>query len=853
MIQTRYSYTVRFLRTDGERSLGDEAVNFLQSEGITLERSAANTPAQNGHAERAGRTILTVARALRIHARLPEDLWPSLVQTAGYLLNRTPTFSLRWKTPFEEIHSSQPDLSHLHVIGCKTFILQYGIPRARKLAPRTKAGYLLGYDSTNIFLLWIPTEKRIVRSRDVTFTDQLYHPTQTPLEIDQELQLPARTIEVHEQEMSDNDNESDIGDTIIPKQLLPTKESGTQKAPQEVDMLPTPSLTPTPEPQSSQLQVTRQTLSNFSQDNVLPEGSRRTRRPRHQAYHTILDSVDTLVGYHSAFSGGLTQPGTQRLHQDTLPPPPKNWRQMLQHPFVEQFKEAAQAEYDELNTQGTFEAVDKHRITHRILPLMWNFTYKLDSDGYLTRFKARICVRGDLQITQQETYAATLASNVFRTLMAVAAAKDLDITQLDAINAFLNSPIDDEIYVYFPEGYEVTGKILRLLKALYGLKQSPLLWYRHFCAILTQLGFQEVPGVNCLLRNDYLLVLFYVDDILVLNQSKDREKRDQFLAALHQRCKLRTLPVANWFLGIRIVRDRQRRLLWLCQDAYIDKIATKFNIDTYGRAPSTPLSGTDQLEPSDNQATSQEILAYQQRIGSINFAATMTRPDIAKVCSVLAQFLHNPSETHRRAADRVIAYLLFTKTQAIQYGIDGNPECYADAAFADNSDRRSSSGYLFKLYGGPICWSATKQQTVTTSTTEAEFLALADACKTVYAENRLFQSISLPTGTNIAITTVYSDNRQTVRLLHQETIKLSTKLKHVDIHQHWLRQEVQKGILQIKWVPTLEMVADGLTKVLPGQRFQRFMLQLGMKTVQIPQSKTLRNLGGCVTTQGSTL
>ena len=138
-------------------------------------------------------------------------------------------------------------------------------------------------------------------------------------------------------------------------------------------------------------------------------------------------------------------------------------------------------------------------------------------------------------------------------------------------------------------------------------------------------------------------------------------------------------------------------------------------------------------------------------------------------------------------------------------------ECSSDAAFADNLDRKSSHGYLFKLFGGPIAWKATKQTTVTTSSTEAELLAISTASKEVYWWNRFFKNLKFDIGHDINIE---CDNLQTIRLLSDEHPLLSTRLRHVDIHQHWLRQEVLAKRIAIKWIPTNEMPADGLTKLL---------------------------------------
>jgi Reverse transcriptase (RNA-dependent DNA polymerase) len=148
---------------------------------------------------------------------------------------------------------------------------------------------------------------------------------------------------------------------------------------------------------------------------------------------------------------------------------------MIKHRFSRDFRQAADREIQELEKKETFQWISRDSTTATPLPLTWVFKYKLDTDGYLTKFKARLCVRGDLQSTEQDTYAATLAVRTFRALMAISAAFDLEIRQFDAINAFVNSKLNEDIYCYSPEGYQRAGSCWHLLRALYGLKQSPQL------------------------------------------------------------------------------------------------------------------------------------------------------------------------------------------------------------------------------------------------------------------------------------------------------------------------------------------------------------------------------------------
>jgi hypothetical protein len=210
----------------------------------------------------------------------------------------------------------------------------------------------------------------------------------------------------------------------------------------------------------------------------------------------------------------------------------------------------------------------------------------------------------------------------------------------------------------------------------------------------------------------------------------------------------------------------------------------------------------------------------QQRVGSLGYAAITLRADIAKAHSKLSEFLTNPSPDHLAAAQHVISYLYGTKNYALRYSasslsLTGSVfDSSSDAAFADDISRRSSYGYLFSLFGGAIDWKAAIQRSVTKSTTEAELLAISQAAGLLQWWNRFFAAIDFNTEEKA---TLQCDNLQTVRILTKETMKLDTKLKHVDVHQLWLRQEVEAGRIHVNWVPTAQMPADGLTKLLPPQ------------------------------------
>ncbi|KAE8855424.1 hypothetical protein PTNB73_10081 [Pyrenophora teres f. teres] len=183
----------RYIRSDGEKGLGNEWKELIAAKGITFTPSPPDTPDQNGLAERSGGVIMATARKLRIQSRLPHKLWPHIVAHATRLLNRIPVQRKDWQTPFEMVHARQPDLSYVRIIGSRAYVLiknRRDRPARAKLQERALMGWLVGMEATNIYKIWIPQSNRVITSRDVRIDEKvLYDPQQStaPLERSQAL------------------------------------------------------------------------------------------------------------------------------------------------------------------------------------------------------------------------------------------------------------------------------------------------------------------------------------------------------------------------------------------------------------------------------------------------------------------------------------------------------------------------------------------------------------------------------------------------------------------------------------------------------------------------------------------
>jgi hypothetical protein len=926
----RWGLPIKAYKYDNERSAGRAVEDFLTDEGVIIEHSVVRTPETNSHAERSGGVILDRARALLIDANLPHDLWPEAIQSAVWIINRSPTrINNKWIIPWQEVmrHTATDgllpdvDLSNLRVYGSLAYTRIQDVPRGQKLAPRAKIGYLVGYKASNIWRIWFPQENKVEIVRDAVFDEsRQYNPRRTHEEEISEIPQPEPIILIEEDHTPANLNQSirglenttaetrDVAEeraisrgggdetpTDITMPQAPTiqktsshrhptnQDSAVTPDPQQErvhpalgnssDTLPgsspreealiSPSLTPStaaeplqtivplepnedePDPSTDDAQQLQAELQdqapydinlNVSTENILT--GRRGRRPKQDpdyvAYFTMAPELEDQREVLAAFSSAIANARpAKRYHRSELPPPPATWREMQRHSHQPGFLAAASKEVNSLREMGTFEEtnVPDPKRRHQVLPLKWVFDYKYDSDGYLLKYKARICVRGDLQrMTTDEKRAATLAARLARAVFGFVAAFGWNMRHVDAMNAFLNSLMDEEVYTQMPEGFRKTGRCWRLLRALYGLRRSPRLWHIEETRVLTKIGLKQVPDEPCLFIGEGIIVFFYVDDIIIASAPNKQKEADDLFRALEKEWPLRDLGDAQWFLGIRILRDRQQGKLWLCQDSYINSMAHRYHLDD-SRRFETPMS-VDDLHPYDGQASLSQIHEYQQKVGSALYATVISRPDAARATAKLAEFLTNPGPRHLDAIDRVIGYLYRTRYYALTYQARDHQQAFSiasDASFGDNSDRKSTEGFLAQLFGGPIDWKASKQRTVTTSTTEAELLALSEAGKSVFWWKRLFESVGFDPEHNVSIA---CDNKQTIDLLIKPEPQLRTKLRHVDIHHHWLRQEVQNEKLIVEWVPTAQMAADGLTKPLPRQQHQKFVEMLGLEDLK---------------------
>lgn len=830
---------VKIFRCDQESGLGRAFEEWVAELGIVVEWSAVRTSEQNGQSERSGGVIQTKARCLGNSANLPSEYWPEFVMTAAYLINRSPSSSLSWLSPLSTLRKSlkipeRDEYSHLKAFGCIAYALDKSIAKGDKMKPRAKTGFLVGYNSRNIYRILLLDEEVVIGTRDVVFDETLFSFNQQEPTMEDESMpvidftmvrtvpdiffdiedIPIRNNEPNSQ--TNDDDQSSLNSNIQSDEHNKTESSTFTNV--EPKALSRKDICTNKEAHSQKFD-----RCAIDESNILT--SKRSRKKSEKAM--TLDP-SALITVYNVFVIGKAK-SLQKLHQSELPPPPKTWNHLKNHQYSKEFWNAMSLEYNALVEKNTIQPIKQTNSMHPI-PLRWVFTYKFDEAGYLLKFKARICVRGDLQPkTDEDNYASTLAFQVFRVLMALVAYFDLETLQVDAVNAFCNSPLDEEIYLYNPPGFGSKGQILRLLRGLYGLRKSPKLWLKLLSGTLLDIGLYQVPGQPCVYTDfNGIIIFFFVDDLVFIFPENRRDDTLKMLKKLTERFEFRILGEIEWFLGVKISRNRINKTLRLSQQSYIEKTCREYDCCEIKRKIDTPLV-SDRMIKNNHQATSDQIKLYQKKVGSLIYASGVTRPDISRAVSHLAEFMTNPSTAHLEAVNHCLYYLYQTRELVIEYTKSAEESeivnCSADAAFANTEERRSIQGFVFKLCGGPIHWNSSKQATVTTSSTEAELLSLSNATKELIWMQRLFSGIKFHPQQELEI---FNDNMQTIRLLNKEDPIINTRLKHVDIYQHWLREQVQKKQVKVSWVSTNNMVADGMTKSLSRQKHQRFVSLLNL-------------------------
>ncbi|CAM8999896.1 unnamed protein product [Rhodiola kirilowii] len=450
----------------------------------------------------------------------------------------------------------------------------------------------------------------------------------------------------------------------------------------------------------------------------------------------------------------------------------------------------------------------------------WIFKNKSDASGNITRNKARLVAQGYTQIEGidfEETFAPVARLEAIRLLLALACHLKFRLFQMDVKSAFLNGFLNEEVFIAQPKGFEDPhhpASVYHLKKALYGLKQAPRAWYERLTVFLVNHGYVR-GGVDKTLfvkhtRSDFIIAQIYVDNIVF--GSNTQKLVDQFIEQMQKEFKMSMVGEMNYFLGLQVTQKEDG--IFISQSKYAKNLIKKFDLEkaSHKRTP----AATHIKITKDEAGTKVDQTLYRSMIGSLLYL-TASRPDIAYVVGVCARYQADPKESHLLQVKRIIKYVCRTTDFRIWYTKDTNPHLvgYCDADWAGNAkDRKSTSGGCFFLGNNLVSWFSKKQNSISLSTAEAEYIAAGSSCTQLLLMKQMLSEY----GVKQEEMTLYCDNMSAISISKNPV--QHSRTKHIDIRHHFIRELVEQKVVTLMHVTTDKQLADIFTKPLDAAQFE---------------------------------
>lgn len=800
---------IKFLQTDnGTEYINKDFLNYLKAKGIAQRLTAPYTPHQNGLAERKNRTLVEKARAMLIDSKAPMHLWAEAVNTANYLANRSINSAIGNQTPFERWVLRKPCVNHLHPFGSKAFVLKKG-PKGHKFAPKATPGVFIGYSEiSKAYKIYIPTQRKTVISKDVKILKTNFYETTSSnvlnnnndtISQEQSPTSQMETIELEFENTEENTTESHLNDSVYEESLEQVDEIETTSSGNEnVDIL-----------QQDEVNIDEP-------ENVEPIPNQRCLRDR--------SSIRMPQRYDDFVLAAADE--VNKLGE------PTSYKEALSSPDKDKWLDAMLSEISSLNENETWELVKLPK-GRKALPSKWVYKIKMNPDGTVERYKARLVIKGFSQtpgVDYDKTFSPVARLNTIRALLATSVKQNLRLLQFDVTTAFLNGKVEEQIFMKQPEGYnDGTDRVCLLKRSLYGLKQAPRCWNICINDFLLQSGFKQSEADPCLYTRvrgtKKVHIALYVDDGLVASNNIEAEA--EFISELNKRLKIRTSP-ATYFLGMEICKVDNK--ITLCQTSYTKKLLQKFNMGNCKSAP-TPIIKENMGGGEEQGTQADPTFPYRQAVGALTYLSVGSRPDIAYALSVASRNLEKPTAKDVLLVKRIFRYLKGTTDKGLIYERTENDQpkltCFSDADLAgDQLTGRSTTGMVCLLAGAAISWRSQRQGIVSLSSTEAETVAASETAQEILWLSSLLKSLQ-----NLEKPILYLDNESAIKLSHNPKYEYHRRTKHIKLKHLFVRECVTNGELEVKQVPSERQLADMLTKPLFGPRLEILSGQIGLKRI----------------------
>ncbi|KAJ9561693.1 hypothetical protein OSB04_006853 [Centaurea solstitialis] len=765
------------------------------------------------------------ARSMLAQSQLPQYLWAEAVNTACYTQNRSIIHRRFGKTPYHLLFGRIPDIDYFKVFGCSCFVLNETENRG-KFGPKSDEMIFVGYSDCSVAYRVFNKKSRVVYesvnvrfdpfvelsstvssnadvvSNNVVFTGAssstttFIDPQATSNELDSLFEYFYDDLYGTNQTCSSDADLPSIESSPSSSPIVmdshhidTTVEDHDHSSSHDVcdnDLLPDGH-----EPLTTQPASTNDVYESYSVNDQTPLP--------HITKWTKAHPIDLIIG--DPTSSVQTRAATTNecnfsVFLSTIEP--------ARVSDALQDSDWVTAMQEELNQ---FEALKVWRLIKlpdlkSVIDTKWLFKNKRDANNIIVRNKARLVAKGYRQqegIDYDETFAPVARLEAIRMFLAYAAYKDFTVFQMDVKTAFLYGHLKEEVYVAQPEGFvdkEHPDYVYVLDKALYGLKQAPRAWYEELSKHLLSKGFKKgsVDSTLFLMKEgEHIVVIqIYVDDIIF--GSTSRELCKKFETVMTEEFKMSMMGEINFFLGLQVRQFSDG--IFINQSKHIFYLLKKYDMSGC-HSIGTPMATGNSIGP-DHEGKDVDLRNYRSMVGSLMYL-TASRPDIMfATCGTPYYGIWYPK------------------------GLGFELQAYTDADYGGcNMDRKSTSGHLQFLGNKLVSWASKKQQCVSTSTAEFEYVAAASCCSQVL----WMQSQLRDYGLEYKKIPIYCDSKSAIAISANPV--QHSKTKHIDIRYHFLKDNVEKENIELYFVNTEYQLADLFTKALDEKRFKFLISRLG--------------------------
>ena len=770
------------LRIDGGSEFQGVCEAWCAQQGVKVSLSPPYAHYLNGVVERKIRAIKEMTRCLLNHSRLPAMFWNDAMETAVYLISRLPTRALPDNiTPYQARWNKLPKVDHLKVFGSKVIFRQGAGHDAsdvsKALQDKGREGIMIGFEgkyNTGTYKIWDTQTHQVVHSNQVQFFEE---------------QTIQDTMAKHAFDDEQYEAEFSVDDDYLPD--LADDDDEDEDMDMDLDMNRRLPPSETADVQPKNILKGKRSRKQTDRYNPMVEAARRQ-----------WGSINQLASPNIFLNPGIVK-GEDMISPDI----PRNDLAALNDPIHgAKWTEALDKELAQFEKFDTYTEISRDEVPLGAQILPTHFIRTIKRCG---KFKYRLVAAGNHQIGEA-SYSPTAALTALRMIIGKCNNEGYRLRQADISAAYLQSPIDDDVYVRPPPDPRIDptlrkNKVWKLKKAMYGLRKSPKYWHTTVTNAMRNFGLQPTSFDPCIFSCQGLIVGVWVDDFIYGGTPEMQQKFEEYLRSTFS-CE--APQDAADFCGIDI--EQRNGVVTLSQKRYIEKVLKQFDIPP--RNVKSPL--IRQLLPHDDKVDPE--IKFRELLGALMFIMIATRPNIAFAVHHLSRFGQSYGPQHYEAAMRVAQYVHNTRDYVLEFKQTKHPilVAYSDASWAACTFSRKSTSGRIVLYGGtPISWASKLQQAVATSSTESELYALTDTVKEVLYLRILLEDLNSPMHVP---TEIHCDNQATIALCtgRDQPLKRVRHLRplkrFLDIRRKFI--QTQKPDVYVRYCPTKDNIADQMTK-----------------------------------------